>query len=96
MERGLERRLTHAQGWCYDPYGEHEARWFSDGRPTVLVRDGSQESRDPPPAVRPLLRPDPVVGGEGEVLRTHGDRYGWEPAWALAAVRNLFVSTGGD
>lgn len=38
-----------AEGWYKDPYGEHEARWFSDGTPTSLVRDGSVESRDEPP-----------------------------------------------
>ena len=39
----------NAEGWYVDPFGEHEARWFSDGRPTVLVRDGAVESHDEPP-----------------------------------------------
>lgn len=38
-----------AEGWYKDPFGEHEARWFSEGTPTSLVRDGSVESRDDPP-----------------------------------------------
>jgi hypothetical protein len=38
-----------AQNWCVDPYGVHEARWFSQGNPTALVRDGGIESQDPPP-----------------------------------------------
>jgi hypothetical protein len=38
-----------AQNWCIDPYGEHEARWFSQGNPTALVRDNGVESQDPPP-----------------------------------------------
>jgi len=38
-----------AQNWCVDPYGLHEARWFSQGNPTALVRDGGVESQDPPP-----------------------------------------------
>ena len=37
-------------GWHGDPYGIHEERWVSgDGEPTKLVRDGGQESYDPPP-----------------------------------------------
>ena len=39
----------NAEGWYADPFGVHEARWFSDGRPTLLVRDGLQELHDPPP-----------------------------------------------
>lgn len=39
----------HEEGWYVDPFGDHEARWFSDGVPTALVKDGSQESNDPPP-----------------------------------------------
>jgi hypothetical protein len=38
------------QGWSYDPFGLHEARYFSAGRPTKLVRDGNVESYDEPPA----------------------------------------------
>lgn len=39
-----------AQGWYQDPFGVHEHRWFSDGTPTSLVRDGAAETDDPPPA----------------------------------------------
>src|SRR5579859_3912643 len=41
------------QGWSGDPYGLHEARYFSGGRPTKLVRDGGVETYDEPPAERP-------------------------------------------
>jgi hypothetical protein len=44
-----------AEGWYHDPFGRHEARWFSDGTPTDLVRDGGVEARDTPP-------PDPPQG----------------------------------
>ncbi len=40
----------NAEGWYQDPFGEHEARWFSDGTPTALVRDGSVEAHEAPPA----------------------------------------------
>jgi hypothetical protein len=39
-----------AEGWYLDPFGVHAQRWFSDGRPTGLVRDGAAESQDDPPA----------------------------------------------
>jgi len=42
------------EGWYVDPYGLHEARWFSDGAPTALVRDGDLESKDPPPDTPPV------------------------------------------
>ncbi|MGO9558621.1 MAG: hypothetical protein ACLPQS_12840 [Acidimicrobiales bacterium] len=45
----MSRSNLPPEGWYRDPYGSHEARWFSDGTPTALVRDGRQESQDPPP-----------------------------------------------
>jgi len=41
---------VNPEGWYRDPFGLHEARWFSDGTPTALVRDGRAESRDDPPS----------------------------------------------
>jgi hypothetical protein len=38
------------QGWAADPFGLHEARYFSAGQPTKLVRDGEAESFDDPPS----------------------------------------------
>jgi len=38
------------QGWHADPFGLHEQRYFSAGRPTKLVRDGRVEAYDEPPA----------------------------------------------
>jgi hypothetical protein len=42
-----------AQGWYRDPYGTHEYRYYSDGQPTKLVRDGRADSYDPPPCEPP-------------------------------------------
>jgi hypothetical protein len=47
-----------ATGWYCDPYGMHSDRWFSDGRPTYLVRDQGVESHDEPPPWEP---PPPLV-----------------------------------
>lgn len=52
-----------AQGWYRDPYGLHEDRYFSQGLPTKLVRDGERESYDLPPD-RPLPEADLVPAGQ--------------------------------
>ena len=49
-----------AEGWYRDPYGRHEDRWFSDGRPTKLVRDGGVETSDDPPAEPMPHEPEPI------------------------------------
>jgi hypothetical protein len=41
------------QGWYADPFRLHEARYFSAGRPTKLVRDGTAECFDEPPQEEP-------------------------------------------
>ena len=42
------RRLP-AEGWYLDPFERHQDRWFSNGRPTSLVRDEGLESHDAAP-----------------------------------------------
>jgi hypothetical protein len=74
-----------AQGWYRDPFGRHEDRWFSMGRPTGLVRDGHAESRDEPPDEpypTPLV-PTPEVPRPNETVRA-GDVPGEDPnAWEI-------------
>jgi hypothetical protein len=54
--------LVAAEGWFKDPFAVHGARWFSDGTPTDLVKDGSSEMSDPPPD-RPITTSlEPVPG----------------------------------
>ena len=61
------RDASPAQGWYRDPYGLHEDRYFSQGLPTKLVRDGEREAYDLPPD-QPLPEADLVPaeqpGGE--------------------------------
>jgi uncharacterized RDD family membrane protein YckC len=38
-------------GWNPDPWRLHEWRYFSNGQPTKLVRDGTVESYDDPPSL---------------------------------------------
>ena len=64
------------EGWCTDPFRRHEHRWFSDGTPTSLVRDGSVESSDDPPATPydgPLVRPVGTPAVDGGDLRRADD-----------------------
>ena len=87
--------LRNAQGWYSDPYGNHKARWFSDGRPTALVRDDGVESTDPPPDIPFVGTLQPVVETEGELLHTRG-RGGSQLDPTANAIWEIFVSTGGD
>ena len=61
----------HEEGWYTDPYGRHEARWFSDGTPTKLVRDRGVESYDKPPDEEPSHKAERI---EPEVARHGGQR----------------------
>ncbi len=48
------------EGWFTDPFGRHEARWFSQGTPTKLVRDHEVESYDDPPDEEPSQEPQRI------------------------------------
>ena len=80
-----------AEGWYLDPYGLHEQRWFSAGRPSRLVRDGMVEASDPPPA-KPFdapLTPAPAgrAGGSGYDLRRADEAESGDPkAYSDAAM----------
>ncbi len=66
-----------AQGWYRDPYGVHEDRYFSDGQPTKLVRDGRTESYDPPPPGPPkaaLVEVTPKAPADNSDLRRADER----------------------
>ncbi len=54
------------EGWYRDPYGLHTDRWFSDGRPTKLVRDEGAESYDDPPTGDPPMPLVPVPPNPGD------------------------------
>jgi hypothetical protein len=57
------------EGWFTDPFGRHEARWLSYGKPTKLVRDKGVESYDDPPDEEPDQEP---VRIEVQVAATGG------------------------
>ena len=75
----------HAEGWYRDPYGLHGDRWFSDGRPTNLVRDEGIESRDEPPPGKPPLPLEPIAeidASDGRDL-LRADAAEWEPEYEV-------------
>jgi len=64
----MECHRARQRGWFRDPFGCHEDRYISMGRPTKLVRDGGVESYDPPPRGRRMRWPlVDVVPGTGTV-----------------------------
>lgn len=63
MFRPAYLACMRAEGWYRDPFELHTDRWFSDGHPTALVRDGAEESDDPPPADE---YPGPLIEAVGE------------------------------
>jgi hypothetical protein len=87
-----------AQGWYRDPYGVHEDRYFSDGQPTKLVRDGGAESYDPPPPGLPdaeLVKVPDSAPSDGNDLRRADDRKTgtvYDPnATAFSTIDSAFV-----
>jgi hypothetical protein len=56
----MQPASTSIRGWYRDPYRQHEDRYFSEGKPTKLVRDAGRESFDPPPDVAWSGPPVPV------------------------------------
>ena len=74
-----------AEGWYRDPFGLHDGRWLSGGRPTDLVCDDAQVTHDEPPdepmpaSLERLLEGGPT---NGEDLKRIGDakpREGMDP-----------------
>lgn len=92
---------TEPQGWYEDPFRLHEARYFSAGRPTRLVRDGDAESYDQPPdegtPVSGTLNraeasdPDPV-GDDGLAYARRRPRVGVLTAVAVVAVAGVVTA----
>jgi len=82
------------EGWYTDPFRLHEHRWFSDGTPTYLVRDGGRTSKDAPPEVPyvegpRLVEPPPSSDDFRRSDGTRGD--GVDP---VDAVWTYFTRSG--
>jgi hypothetical protein len=78
------------QGWCRDPYGNHDERWFSGGQPTNLVRDQGTESYDEPPQER--LLPSPHSSPPDEELPSARAGREWRPwRWWTVVLPGLLA-----
>jgi hypothetical protein len=91
------------EGWYEDPYGIHEARWISAGKPTALVRDGDVEGQDPPPdtpyagKLKELPETAPKDGGSDLLRADDGDITSFDPDREEDVVWDAFAeSSGGD
>jgi hypothetical protein len=82
---------VQAEGWYKDPYRIHEDRWYSDGAPTALVRDGEAEAHDPPPPQPapsgPLVPsvPHGVAAGPDDLRRADDPDEGVDPDYSEEA-----------
>jgi hypothetical protein len=88
--------VVREEGWYEDPYGIHEARWFSDGEPTKLVRDGTTESSDPAPAHPPDHPPvslPPAGSGPSDLLRADAAEAGDPGGDVDEAILDAFAQT---
>lgn len=93
----------HAEGWYQDPFHRHEARWISDGIPTGLVRDGGNESQDPPPSssfpgeLQPLAERAPANADDlRRADMEDADSEIFDPNAAAGAVWESFGESGSD
>ena len=92
--------VMHAEGWYQDPFHIHDARRFSDGRPTALVRDGVSETNDPPPVAEyagPLadLVVDLAVGGSALARSDDPRATPYERSDGIRAAIDSFGYIGG-
>ena len=76
-----------------DPYGLHELRRFSAGKPSRLVRDGAIEANDPPPdrpfegqLVRATSGAEPSTGGNDRRRADNSQGDSYDPLKAFDAV----------
>ncbi len=80
------------QGWFQDPFGLHERRYFSAGRPTKLVRDGQVETYDEPPSTEyDAAAVAAVAGGDGGFASAAAAAPG---GYAAAAPRQAALGRG--
>jgi hypothetical protein len=90
------------EGWYTDPYQRHEARWFSEGRATKLVRDRGGETYDEPPdepptgAAEKIVLDPPASLGPSDLLRADdAELEEFDPKKATRAAFDAFDQSGG-
>jgi hypothetical protein len=97
MNRHTEENL---EGWFSDPYGRHETRWLSGGKPTRLVRDceveGYDDQPDEPPTRSPVRIHNENVTTDSHDLRRADDAQReaeYEPGKALRRGTDYWDTT---
>src|SRR5258708_34532110 len=90
------------EGWFTDPYERHEARWFSQGRGTKLVRDRGVETYDEPPDGPPtgvaekIVIDPPAFLGPSDLLRADdAELEDFDRKEATRAAVDAFDQSGG-
>jgi hypothetical protein len=90
------------EGWYTDPYERHEARWFSEGKATKLVRDHGVEAYDEPPEEPPtgvaekIVIDPPASLGPSDLLRADdAELEVFDQKKAARAALDAFDHSGG-
>jgi hypothetical protein len=90
------------EGWYTDPYELHEARWFSQGRATKLVRDGGVEAYEDPPdgpptgvAQKIVIDPPASLGSSNLHRADDAELEDFDPQKETRAAWDSFDSLGG-
>jgi hypothetical protein len=85
---------VNAEGWYVDPFGSHQARWFSDGTPTSLVRDNGHVGHDEPPSVpyegTPTPLPDIEEDDADDLRRADNEEEPYDQGKGVRAVLDMF------
>jgi hypothetical protein len=84
-----------AEGWFVDPFGAHEARWFSGGWPTALIRDSGVESHEDPPGTTYVGHLTPADEessvGPDDLRRAGTEDEAYDPSTGVRAVWEWFL-----
>ena len=83
-----------AEGWYRDPFGIHEDRWMSQGKPTKLVRDSGTESYDPPPDLPLPAELVPVSADSGTAGDNEGGQESGYSNWRASRAALDAISGG--
>jgi hypothetical protein len=76
--------LRRKTGWVRDPFEVHEMRYLSNGKPTAWVRDGRNETHDPPPSTE---LPDPLAARNAFLSELIGAQEGSSLAAAISRAQ---------
>ena len=92
--------MANLQGWQRDPFGQHEQRYFSQGQPTRLVRDGAVESYHDLPTSHPPspgnYQPAPGPPREAPIHQSEPEDVNRRAGAGMLAEGSAPVASGAD